>query len=273
MPPKSKKSQKSHGEGNTISLRKRRFCFTLNNWTEEEFIKSQNLKKCIGYCIGKELCPETGTPHLQGYWEFKSQKEWDVIKKELPRANFRECNGDREANIKYCTKNKNGLGYVNTFPMPFKERLRMKLMEEMPIMGYQWELDILEEIDTKPDHRKINWYWERTGNVGKTTFCKYLCLNHGAQILPTKTADAMHHIAKMLENEVIPELLIIDIPRSSMDFINYTAIEKIKDGAFTSGKYEGGMCLYPRPHVFVFANEPPNIDSMSLDKWNIVEIK
>jgi len=48
------------------------WCWTLNNYTEEEvkFIQESvnNPKLGIQFIIfGKEIAPTTGTPHLQGY--------------------------------------------------------------------------------------------------------------------------------------------------------------------------------------------------------------
>jgi hypothetical protein len=69
-----------------------------------------------------------------------------------------------------------------------------------------------------------------------------------------------------------PEIIICDIPRSSMAYVSWAAIEKIKDGVFYSGKYEGGQIVMNYPHVICFANaEPPN-DAISADKWSITEI-
>lgn len=51
-----------------------RWCFTLNNYTEEEYgsmvlVFKEKCKMCI---IGDEK-GDSGTPHLQGYVEFKTK--------------------------------------------------------------------------------------------------------------------------------------------------------------------------------------------------------
>lgn len=53
----------------------RNICFTLNNWTPDQYAELQRYYDeqvvPIRYIIfGRETAPETGTPHLQGYCEF-----------------------------------------------------------------------------------------------------------------------------------------------------------------------------------------------------------
>jgi len=54
--------------------------------------------------------------------------------------------------------------------------------------------------------------------------------------------------------------------------MSYTGMEEIKDMFFYSGKYEGGMVCGRNPHVMVFANEPPDYDKMSANRWKVTEI-
>ena len=65
---------------------------------------------------------------------------------------------------------------------------------------------------------------------------------------------------------------MLDIPRHQLDYVGYGALEQLKNGMIYSGKYEGGTCLFDNPHVIVFANEPPKIEKMSLDRWKIIDL-
>lgn len=69
-----------------------------------------------------------------------------------------------------------------------------------------------------------------------------------------------------------PSIIIYDIPRTQLEYVNYDALEKLKNGMAMSGKYEGGMILMPHPHVVVFANQPPDESKLSSDRWFIHEI-
>lgn len=78
------------------------WCFTLNNYTEEEVEKVKAYKST--YTIfGKEI-GESGTPHLQGYWEFHSKKKFSVLKKAFPRMHLQYRLGTSEEASKYCGK-------------------------------------------------------------------------------------------------------------------------------------------------------------------------
>lgn len=54
--------------------------------------------------------------------------------------------------------------------------------------------------------------------------------------------------------------------------LNYSTIEKIKDGIFVNTKYESNMKFYTPPKVVVFMNEYPNMKKLSEDRYEIYEI-
>ena len=83
------------------------FCFTINNYSEEEEIALQNLQTKF-LCYGREVAPTTGTKHLQGYIQLHSRTRRGTVCKMLGnRAFVTECEGDFYQNIYYCTKDKN----------------------------------------------------------------------------------------------------------------------------------------------------------------------
>ena len=145
---------------------------------------------------------------------------------------------------------------------------------KFPVMDKDWELEVLDIIKTEPDDRTIYWYWSENGNLGKTTFCKYLTVKHGAIPLSGKGADVRNGVCTYLKDKgETPELCVFPIPRSfSSEYVSYEAIENIKDMYFYSGKYEGGAVCGPCPHLFVFANFAPDESRMSADRWCVRNI-
>lgn len=244
----------------------KRWCFTANNYTEaliDEIVpKFQKLCQVAGF--SKEV-GESGTPHLQGYVEFwkKCRPSSHCFPKGI---HWIKCKGNRDSNVRYITKD-GPMFFNHGLPKPPKP---VKVINP----DYEWEQEILEIIKDEPDDRKVYWYWSKEGCAGKTSFCKYLTVNHGAITLSGKTADMKNGIIKYQEkNGTLPELILINIPRSKdADYMNYEGMEAIKDMYFFSGKYEGGMVCGNPPHLFIFANVPPDTSKMSSDRWVIKEI-
>lgn len=84
----------------------RNWCFTLNNYSEDDFKKIDEFHKAnpAFYVIyGKEK-GENETPHLQGYVHYLTPQAASRLKKVLPRSHIEKCKGDPASNITYCKK-------------------------------------------------------------------------------------------------------------------------------------------------------------------------
>ena len=77
-------------------------CFTINNYTDDD-IDNISLLPTNYYVFGIEV-GETGTPHLQGYFELSRRMRFTAIKKILPRAHLEKRKGTNEQAITYCKK-------------------------------------------------------------------------------------------------------------------------------------------------------------------------
>jgi len=135
-------SPKSTQQGNTSPVefkepkadtRARAYCYTLNNWSKEEWDKVQLLGD-YG-CVAPEFAPTTGTPHLQGYFYFQNKKTFSALKKQLPRARFKCCDGNAEQNRTYIFGPYEKDGKVKPFNPEAIE------WGEMPKQGKRTDLD------------------------------------------------------------------------------------------------------------------------------------
>lgn len=82
----------------------KRWVFTLNNYTEEEWQQAINLESVtIWGIVGKEIGTE-GTPHLQGAVCFAGNKRLNAVKLLLPRAHLDIMRGECSQNKTYCSK-------------------------------------------------------------------------------------------------------------------------------------------------------------------------
>jgi len=260
-------------EGNTnlqqLSKRARRWCFTLNNYSEEEFgtLNTYFSTKSL-YIIGKEVGESKNTPHLQGYAEFKSPMRLDSLKKVNNRMHLENARGNRDENYTYCSKEGNFVSNIprkNTIVDPLKDK---------PL--YEWQTNVLNMLDQAPNDREIHWFWDADGNMGKTTLAKHLCIKYPKNVLFVggKGADIKYSVFKFLENEENDlKICIFHFTRSVENYISYEALEAIKDGIFFNSKYESGMCVFNVCHVICLANFEPDKDKLSIDRWNIIDIQ
>lgn len=129
---------------------------------------------------------------------------------------------------------------------------------------------ILDIIDTdKIDNRKINWIYDRTGNNGKSTIANYLELYKNAYIITGgKHADIYRHYSN---NRIV----IYDLPRDYIDNNEslYATMETFKNGYCLDTKYEGQKKRFIPPHIIVFSNSKPDLNKLSKDRWNIIDVE
>lgn len=280
MSSKNSSNSSSHGGPGNVMTGPEKQSSPAKNWTmrwsnypedwKEKIVPDFHSCDCVGYVIGEEICPTTGTPHLQGYAEFKEKIRWSAFKN-LPKGirwKARVPKATRADNVRYCSKDGKFISWGTC--MPKKEY-------KIDIELRPWQEDIVDVIQGEPNDRHVYWYWERTGNVGKTLIQKWIFMNYkhrGVAILAGKASDMKNGIVKFEEaNKMLPEIVIINIPRcTDVDHVSWQGIEEIKDMFFFSPKYEGGMVCGASPHMLIFANEPPPLYKLSEDRWIVTEI-
>ena len=254
-------------EGNTIPVAHDRvtaskfWCFTLNNPNGSDVSMLEDELSSHKYVFVREVGAK-GTPHLQGFVQFSS-KTRPLEKVSLKRIHWEKCKGTYVQNVKYCTKT-DGERWTN---MELKAPIRDYFVFEYK----SWQKQIIDIINGEVNNRKIYWYWESQGGVGKSIFTRHLVIKKMADYVCGKRDDMKLIVADKLEKLDI-KCLIIDIPRNQGNNISYTFMEEIQNGMFSSGKYESKNVLFNVPHLIVFANFPPDLDKMSNDRWEVKEI-
>jgi len=84
------------------------WCFTLNNYTEEEYSKCcsfvANHEQVEYGIVGKEV-GDGGTPHLQGYFKLRQRRDMRALQHQLSsRAHYEVARGSPRQNREYCIK-------------------------------------------------------------------------------------------------------------------------------------------------------------------------
>lgn len=264
---------KDSGDGNTdtspappqISQRMHwHFCFNNYEMHHIDGLDVLFREICTDFIFQEEIGKQ-GTPHLQG-----------AIKLKRPMR-FTEFTPDRRIhwepqrsleNVLYCSKSetKKPGGQVR-FMGSYKPKKELQLITPC----FWWQQEILRLIETEPDSRSVHWYWSESGDIGKSSFAKYLVAKRNALFFEEgKKADIMKLIFDAPEERL--EKIVIDVPRDNGNNVSYKSIESIKNGMIYSSKYEGGYKLFNAPHIIVFANEPPQEYRLSSDRWHIKNI-
>lgn len=138
-----------------------------------------------------------------------------------------------------------------------------------------WQEEIKAIVQGPVDPRKVHWYWEKNGNVGKTWITKYLAVHEDVCFLDGgKKADLAHTYSKSKAKNVIFNLsrtIQKEGEYCPMDGM-YAFIENLKDGMIFSPKFDSGTFLTMGSTVIIFANFAPNQSKLSQDRWVIREL-
>jgi hypothetical protein len=103
-PPRPKKKNKNKDTREPPAIN---WCFTLNNYSDDEYEKISSLypEKVKYMIIGKEVGEEDETPHLQGYCQFSPKLRFHMVKQLLgDRCHIEKCKGSAQSNVDYCKK-------------------------------------------------------------------------------------------------------------------------------------------------------------------------
>lgn len=232
------------------------------------------------YIFAQEV-GESGTPHLQGCIHFEQKQRFTAVTKifQGKGVHWEKCKGNWKQNVAYCTKSFEGdwskiHGNIQEASRYSPGQQALMDMFYKDVQWKSWQKDVLAIIKETPDPRKIYWFWEPEGNSGKSFLARWIGMNYRCQIGTGKTADIFNGVAKKMEKDprAWPEVIIVDIPRKYKDFVQYGAIEQMKNGFLYSGKYEGAELFFPPPHVICFANQKPDFEAMSEDRWVVRRI-
>jgi len=240
----------------TTNKRVRAWCFTLNNWTEEEREQVDKMK-CRYMVYGYETCPTTGTPHLQGYFELENGRTLISLKKELPRANLGERRLSAEIASNYCKKEGNFVergeisnqgkrtdleNLVDDIKLPVSE-----LAEKYPTTFIKFSKGIIALRDAQMKDRTekpiVSWIWGLAG-VGKTRFCV------------EKHLDS-HYIkdgTQWWNNYNQEDAIIIDDFDGRWPFRD---LLRLLDRYKYSGQTKGGYVKVNSKHIYITCEFPP----------------
>lgn len=257
------------------------WAFTWNNYETADVARvCAVLGTRARYIFGEER-GRSDTPHLQGAVRFDVKQRFSACKKLFGDAvHWEKMRQPWSVNVAYCVKEiKGDWGRLHgNIPEASRYTPGEKACMDTEYADVQWDSwqkKVIALCEAEPDSRKIFWFWEPVGGCGKSFLMKWLGMNYRCVLGGGKRADIFHqvHLAMDKDPEAWPQLVLFDIPRSSLKWCSYTAMEELKNGTVNASKYDGGQYRFPKPQVIVFANSPPQWDEMSADRWCVRRLR
>lgn len=140
----------------------------------------------------------------------------------------------------------------------------------------RWAQKGVIEAVYKTNDREIVYWYDETGNIGKSWLTGYLFESAQAYYLPpfmTSIQSMIQTLASMVLEDrkggFPPRpLVVIDIPRSwKWSTELYVAIEAIKDGLIIDPRYSARPINIRGIKVLILTNTMPKLDKLSKDRW------
>lgn len=211
-----------------------------------------------------EICPTTGKPHIHLMLWGKDKFRDTQLK--LPKNSYNgQCLKDTNNTSDYANKDASHDGV-------FRTKWGFPIVIEHYCFFNTWQQWVVDTINTKADRRHVHWLWSVKGKLGKTALTRWCVDKLNSQFCSggkyTDVINLIYHTDMDIYRSVI-----FTLPKEHKNHISYSAIESIKDGMVSNMKsYKNGSKIFNQPHVFVFANYPPDTTKLILDRWNIIQI-
>lgn len=234
--------------------------FTWNNYPDKgiEMLEAQ-LPPHSYLIVGREV-GESGTPHLQGYVEFKSQAAFSTLKRKFPEVHWEKRMGNAQQASDYCRKE--GTVYESgTISVGQGRRTDLEALAEAvrdgmsisevaqtdPVNFVKYSRGLQALADTVQVHRTeppvVTWLWGMSG-TGKT-----------------RTAVNAHPPAYIKDgtqwwnNYVQQPSIVVD------DFDGqwpYRDLLRFLDRYEYQGQVKGGYVKINSPHIYITCEFPPD---------------
>lgn len=133
-----------------------------------------------------------------------------------------------------------------------------------------WQEELNQAVSGEPDDRQVRFIVDSDGRSGKSWLTRYWFSHRDdIQVLSIGKRDDLAFAI-----DETKKLFVFDIPRGSMEFLQYSVLEQLKDQLIFSPKYQSqSKVLREKVHVVVFCNEDPDMCKMTEDRYNITQLR
>lgn len=291
----------------------RRYVFTLNNPTDAETQQIRDLAEspATSYLVfGREVAPQTGTPHLQGFVIFATNSRLRRAKRLIcERAHLEVARATSPQAAQYCKKDGDyeefgtvpRQGERNDFK-EFKEWVLGQATKPTPALVARefptiflrygrvmewidlifpppvlvegtlrgWQNELADILEGEADDRKVYFVVDPIGGSGKSWFIRYWLSNYG-ELTQRLSIGKRDDLAYAIDES--KEYFLFDVPRSQSEYLQYSILEQLKDRMVFSPKYSSrSKMLAKTPFVVVFMNEEPDYNKLTNDRYEVIRV-
>lgn len=218
-----------------------------------------------------DYCTKSDETYVEGPWCYGDFKEQgarnDLAALRQMMVDGSDIKEVKDANFDLYCRAKHALD--SEYNLIRNERAKQSRLSSYDSVEWRpWQAEVIELIKTDPDPRKVHWYYEQTGNAGKSYLANYLICKYDAFLC---TGGKVQDIQYAYQGE---RIIILDLSRTKAEQMDhlYEMIERWKDGSFLSTKYESQMKHFAVPHILAFSNFKPDLTKLSLDRWDVNKI-
>lgn len=255
----------------------RRWVFTICNPTDSDYQACIDAGTWCTYLVYADEVGEEGTPHIQGFIIFPTNKRLSACKAVFSRAHFEIAKGTSKQASDYCKKDRTNVvefgqipglpGRTNQYEafrdwvlaQPTKPTLAM-VAAEYPSIFLRHNRTQLFIDSVFPQAAPVpcecyRWYQQSLAdeldgepNPRKIIFVVDTVGNTGKSWFANKYVRANPGRAQILSVgrrddiayavDELKSVFLFDIPRSTSEFIQYPVLEQLKNGIVQSNKYE-----------------------------------
>ena len=152
------------------------------------------------------------------------------------------------------------------------ERMKCMRKKAETTKWRQWQMWFIDKATNQHiNSREVMVVYDPNGNTGKSYLRKMFGILHPNQTCKLQNGHSqnMFHSAGKI-NDL--RYVLMDLSRSDSGYVNYGAVEQIKNGDFDTCKYNNINVCFEPPFFAIFTNFKLDWYSLSLDRWSLLYI-
>lgn len=168
-----------------------------------------------------------------------------------------------------------------------ERQMKAAKFDQWPEMAFPWQRMMMEKMNDTVHDRKVIWVCDNgLTNIGKSIMATYMKTKlNGMKIVGIpREADFSRGVLNYLDRKFLvgkkassgcERIFAFDLEMKYREAGGiYAYVERLKNGAIFSGKYDSADEDFASPHVIVFSNFYPDVSptNLAVDRWEIIEL-